>query len=399
MYIPSEKILKNYADVMVKFALNGWKWIKKWEVVMLQVREPAKPLLKQLQISVLEAWWYPIIRFIPNGMDRDFYNFANDDQLVWSPKNVNLEQINTIDHLLQVIAEDDKSELEWIDSKKIMNKWKSMKYLMDARHEKEWEWKFTWTLGLYGTQSMADMAWLSLEEYRDQIIKACFLDKENPVQERQNVFDQLESTKSKLDALDIDYIHIYWPKIDLKVKIWANRKWLWWSGRNIPSFELFISPDWRWTNWYVQFDQPLFRYGQLIKDVYLEFVDWVVTKATASQNEQTLLDMIAVENANKIWEFSLTDRRVSRITKFMWETLYDENVWWEFGNTHIALGNAYKDSFTGDIKNTTKEQRIDMWYNESAVHTDIVSTSDRTAVAYLSDWSSKIIYQWWEFVL
>ena len=55
--------------------------------------------------------------------------------------------------------------------------------------------------------------------------------------------------------------------------------------------------------------------------------------------------MIAQDNADKVGEFSLTDRRHSRITKFMATTLFDENMGGEFGNTHIALGNAYKDSF------------------------------------------------------
>jgi aminopeptidase len=59
-----------------------------------------------------------------------------------------------------------------------------------------------------------------------------------------------------------------------------------------------------------------------------------------------LLEMISAENANKIGEFSLTDKRLSRITRFMADTLYDENVGGEYGNTHIAVGNAYKDSYT-----------------------------------------------------
>jgi len=36
--------------------------------------------------------------------------------------------------------------------------------------------------------------------------------------------------------------------------------------------------------------------------------------------------MIAIEDANKIGEFSMTDRRLSKITRFMAETLYDENI-------------------------------------------------------------------------
>jgi leucyl aminopeptidase (aminopeptidase T) len=41
--------------------------------------------------------------------------------------------------------------------------------------------------------------------------------------------------------------------------------------------------------------------------------------------QNILEEMIKVENADKIGEFSLTDKRISKINKFMAETLYDEN--------------------------------------------------------------------------
>ena len=60
--------------------------------------------------------------------------------------------------------------------------------------------------------------------------------------------------------------------------------------------------------------------------------------------------MIAVEGADQVGEFSLTDRRLSRITKFMGETLFDENAGGRYGNTHIALGSAYRESYPDQIK-------------------------------------------------
>ena len=71
-------------------------------------------------------------------------------------------------------------------------------------------------------------------------------------------------------------------------------------------------------------------------------------EASADENERVLTEMIATEGADRIGEFSLTDRRFSRITRFMAQTLYDENVGGEFGNTHIALGRAYQDAYDGD---------------------------------------------------
>jgi len=132
----------------------------------------------------------------------------------------------------------------------------------------------------------------------------------------------------------------------------------------------------------------------------LQFENGVVVASSATENEDALKEMIAQENANKVGEFSLTDKRHSRITKFMATTLFDENMGGEFGNTHIALGNAYKDTFTGDMSTVTKEQWAEMGYNSCPkVHTDIVSTKNRTVTATLCDGSAKVIYKDGEFVL
>jgi aminopeptidase len=98
------------------------------------------------------------------------------------------------------------------------------------------------------------------------------------------------------------------------------------SGRNIPSFECFVSPDWRGTQGWIRFNQPLYYQSNIIKGIQLWFDNGKVVKASASENEQLLLDMIAVTDADKIGEYSLTDRRMSRITRLMGETLYDENI-------------------------------------------------------------------------
>jgi aminopeptidase len=81
-------------------------------------------------------------------------------------------------------------------------------------------------------------------------------------------------------------------------------------------------------------------------------------------------------------------------------TLFDENMGGAFGNTHIALGNAYKDTYTGDPATVSEEEWARVGYNSCPkVHTDIISTSDRTVMATLRDGSEKIIYKDGQFVL
>jgi aminopeptidase len=187
--------------------------------------------------------------------------------------------------------------------------------------------------------------------------------------------------------------------VDLRITIGEQRQWLGGRGRNIPSFETFTSPDWRGTEGWIYCNQPLYRYGNLVKGIRLGFADGRVTEASAQENEAVLTEMIATEGADRIGEFSLTDRRLSRITRFMAHTLYDENVGGTFGNTHIAVGRSYQDAYAGDPSKVPAERWEQLGFNDSTVHTDIVSTTDRTVTATLHGGGERVIYRDGEFQL
>ncbi|MDQ8185321.1 aminopeptidase [Pelagicoccus sp. SDUM812002] len=396
---PSDEILEKYADVMINFALNSGEGVKPGEVVQLRVPEVAKPFLLALRRAVLKAGAHPLVFFTPDDMAREFFELANDEQLSFFAEKFHKGTVDQIDHTVAILAETNKKELDGIDSKKIMTAQKALKPYMDWRRAKESAGNYTWTLAMWGTQQMADEVGMSLEEYWEQIIEACYLREEKPADKWKELYEELYSYKDKLDALAIEKLHVEAENTDLWVKLGDHRKWLGGSGRNIPSFELFVSPDWRGTEGRIQFTEPLYRYGALIENAYLEFKDGLVVKATATKGEKLLQEMIAVENADKVGEFSLTDRRFSRITKFMGETLYDENVGGEYGNTHIAVGSAYRDSYTGDPSSVSEGQWADMGYNNSVVHTDIVATSNRTVTAYLKDGTHAVIYRDGQFTI
>lgn len=393
MYHPAKKIIERYADVLVNFALNSGKGVKRGEVVLIQVPECAKPMLIELYSAVLKAGAHPIVQYLPDGMGRQFYELANKDQVKFFPAKHMKGRIEEIDHSIFIIADTDKHELEGIDPKMIMEKSKAFKPYMDWRNKKEGEGKFTWTLGLYGTKAAADEAGMTEQEYWKEIIKACYLNDKDPVKTWKNISKETDRVKAKLDALKIEKVRIESDKTDLTVVLGKNRKWMGGGGRNIPSFEVFISPDCRYTEGHIYFNEPLYRYGNLIKDIYLEFKGGKVVKATAKKGEKVLKQMIANKNADMIGEFSLTDSRVSKITKFMAETLFDENKGGKYGNTHIALGAAYKDSFPGDPNTVTEAQWAEMGYNDSVVHTDIVSTENRKVTAWLANGDTLVIYK------
>jgi aminopeptidase len=400
-----ESLIKKYAQVMVRYALNNGQGISKGDTVFLVGQECTKDLFMAIAKEVYTAGGNLITNYQPdnirnNSLARFLLQHGADEQINFFAKPYWQGIVDATDHILFIISEPDIHYLEEIPSSKISIMNSARAPYMKMREKKEQEGKLSWSLCLYGTQSMADEAGLSLEEYWEQIIEACYLREEDPVSRWRSVQKEIEEIKDSLDSLQIEKLHITGDDIDLQVQIGANRKWLSGGGKNIPSFEIFTSPDWRGTNGTIRFNQPLYYSGKRISDVRLKFKNGLVVSSSAMENEDALKEMIAQENADKVGEFSLTDKRHSRITKFMATTLFDENMGGAFGNTHIALGNAYKDTFTGDMSVVTDQQWADMGYNSCPkVHTDIISTSNRTVIATLPDGQEKIIYKDGQFVL
>jgi aminopeptidase len=398
-YNPSAKILDNYAQVLVNFALNSGEGVKPDEIVECFVPDVAKPLALALQNTILKAGAHPMVKILPTGFDRDFYTLANQSQLTFFPKKFFREKVDLIDHQIMIIADVDPEELSQVDPGKIILARDSKKEYRDWRTQKEAEKRFTWTLGLWGVEAKAKMVGLSYQEYWQQIINACFLDKADPIAEWKRVVKLQESIKNKLNDLKIVQVRVQGEDVDLTVKIGADRVWKGGSGRNIPSFELFTSPDWRGTEGWIKFNQPLYRYGQIIRDIYLKFERGLVVEAKAGQGNDFLQQMLKSPNADKLGEFSLTDQRMSRITHVMAETLFDENIGGPQGNTHVAIGMAYKDCFRGDAGKVSTKQWEAMGFNDSAEHTDMISTTQRTVTAVTSDGSELTIYQDGKFVI
>lgn len=392
MYQPSQKTLEKYADLLVNFALHAGKGVKKGEVVLCIVDDVAKPLLIELHKAVLKAGAHPMLRLIPTGINKDFYKYANDSQLTFFPEKYVKARCDTIDHQIGIISEVDPFELQKVDSQKIFKAMQNKKKVREWLDEKEHRGKYTWTLALYGTGAMAKEAGMSLKEYWKIIEQACYLDKKDPIAEWKKIHKEQERVMKKLNAMKIQSVHVQGRNIDLRVKIGSDRAWFGGSGRNIPSYEIFTSPDWRGTEGYIYFNQPLYRYGNRAEGIRLEFNNGKVVKVDAKKGKKLIENMLKQKNADKLGEFSLTDSRVSRITKFTANTLFDENIGGRYGNTHVAIGAAYKDCYAGDPSKPTKKQWDAMGFNDSVEHTDMMSTEDRTVTATLSDGSEKVIY-------
>ena len=399
MFTPSQKILENYAKVMIDFALGKGKGIKEKEVVYLQYDVEALPLALAVYQRILEKGAYPIIKSHEEKFQKILFNKAKDDQLKFFPKKYTKSLVETIDHRIYLIAPRDPFLLKNVDPKKIIKANKPTGTLKKWLFNKEDEGKLTWSLCLFGTEGMAKEAGLTEEEFWQEIISTCYLGSDNPIPTWKKTFQQIDYIKNKLNKLPIERLHLTSKDTNLWINLGEKRQWQGGEGCNIPSFEIFTSPDWRGVNGHIFFDFPLYRYGNLIKGIYLEFKEGKVVKTNAKENEALLKAIVSQKNADKIGEFSLTDKRFSKISRFMANTLYDENFGGKWGNTHLALGSSYHDCYTGAVKKMTKKDWEKLGFNESAEHVDIIMTGNRKVEAILKDRTKKLIYKDGIFIL
>jgi aminopeptidase len=393
-YQPSQEVLERYAVLLVDFALHEGEGVRPGETVRVVCSDQvARPLFRETCRAVWRAGAHVLADYRAGAqLERDFFELASEEQLDHFPAGFWRGLYEVLDHAVHIDAPTDPRALESVPAERIMRRRQSMAPVVRYQQEKEAAGDFSWTVGIYGTEAIAREAGLTLERYWEQIIAACFLDEPDPAARWREVNAQIQEHCAFLNALAIERLHVEAEGTDLWLTLGEQRKWIGGNGRNIPSFEVFTSPDWRGTEGEVRFTEPLYVYGQRLEGVSLKFESGRVLRASARRGQELLERMIATPGADRVGEFSLTDARLSRITHFMADTLYDENVGGPYGNAHLALGMALRHCYDGDAGTVSDRDWQRLGFNDSSVHTDIVATSDRTVTAVLADGSQRVIY-------
>ena len=266
---PAPEILDAYARVLVDFALGTGKGIARGDVVMISASEEAKPLYVAVRNAVLRSGGTVIRDYSPSGVARSALEIASIEQLSTFHRAYYRGLAETIDHRIAILSTNDPYELDGIEPKKLLAGRSTSHPWREWLARKEAQGRYTWTLGLYGTAAMAKEARMPLAAYWDEITKACFLDEPNPIKRWRETFREIARVKRRLDALAIERLHIEGEGVDLSVAVGEQRRWLGGTGRNIPSFEIFTSPDWRGTEGTISFTEPVYRDGGMMKGVRL----------------------------------------------------------------------------------------------------------------------------------
>ncbi len=221
-----------------------------------------------------------------------------------------------------------------------------------------------------------------LNDLWETIFDICLINEENPLLAWDNKMKNNHDMCTKLDNLKIKSLH-YRNSIGTDLVIELSEGAIWCGGSsiihgrepivNMPTEEVFTTPNKFKTNGIVCTSLPLIHNGVMITNIKLEFKDGRVVRYYASKGQDELRNIIEMDDEScMLGECALVDKnsKIALRKMLFYETLFDENA-----SCHIALGRGFKECLTnGD--DLTEEELESVGYNKSKNHVDMMIGSD-----------------------
>jgi len=363
-------MIHEFYEKLAKLAVNYAVEVKKGQRVAVIGPSIAEELFQAIYAEVLKAGGHPLL--IPNieGKDELLYKYGSEEQLLYVDEVITII-FKDFDCLINIYGDYNRKKLALVDPKKIAKVKSSPANLEIFKifNERSAKGELNWVIIPYPCNSMAQEAGMDLFSYSEFVKRALILDKEDPVQK----WKEIEKNQDKIvEYLNkVDKLQILGEDTDLSLSV-KGRKWINCCGHNnLPDGEVYTGPLEDSVNGHIRFTYPGIYLGKEVENVYLEFKDGKVTKATADKAEDLLQEIIAIKNADIIGEFAIgTNYDITDFTKNM---LFDEKIG---GTLHSALGMGFPE--TGST-------------NQSAIHWDILKDMTLPGSKIIAD--GKVIYE------
>lgn len=227
-----------------------------------------------------------------------------------------------------------------------------------------------WARSLFGEPDL-DRLW-------SEIAAVTRLDQADPVEEWRRHIAALRERAGLLDERRLTALRFRGPGTDLRVGLIEHARWLSAASRtswgqehvvNLPTEEVFTTPDRRLTEGSVRLTAPLYWYGSLVEGGRLRFAGGEVVEASADRGEEFLRSKLAADpGASRLGEVALVDvdSAVGRRGLLFRHGLFDENA-----SSHVAIGFGYTDPVPG-AESMRDEERLEAGINVSDIHIDLM---------------------------
>lgn len=338
--------LVKMAEVLVDYSLE----LGTGDKFVISSTDLATPLIKEIYRLALLRGAHPEVQVQLEGLSKIYFSNASDEQLQYaSPlkEKITLEY----DAFLALAADHNPKALTNVDPSRMALRQRAMAPLNQRFYERAAQGEMRWCVALFPTQSSAQEALMSLDEYAEFVMEACLLNTPNPVEAWREVHERQQRYVEFLNGIDL--VEIKAKDTDLRLRL-KGRTWENCDGKvNFPDGEVFTAPIEDSVEGEIRFSFPGIYAGKEVEDIRLTFQQGKVVKATAAKGEELLHSLLETDaGARRVGEFAIGTN--FGITKFTRNMLFDEKIG---GTIHLALGSTYPE--TGGK-------------NESGIHWDML---------------------------
>ena len=381
----NEELLDRYAELIVGFGAN----VQPDQVVAVEAALEAAPLVRRLtRLAYERGARYVDVVYFDALVKKIRIESAPEESLEWVPpwlgrRMLDLGDLDAARIVLSPFIA--PGMLEGTDPARAgRDRLPTVRELFKVVDDRS----VAWTISPFPTEKWARLVFPELDPddalaalWRD-IEHVCRLDEADPVEAWRSRIDEIWQAASRLDELGLDALRFVGPGTDLTVGLLPSSRFAKDGGTsttrtgihhvpNLPTEELFTTPDPERTQGVVASTKPLDLGGSIVEGLRMRFEGGRAVEIEADANADTLRRRVATDDgAARLGEVALVDgkSRIGRLGRTFFNTLLDENA-----ASHVALGDAY----ATPIADPADLPRI----NESEIHVDFMIGSNEVAVS------------------
>jgi aminopeptidase len=237
----------------------------------------------------------------------------------------------------------------------------------------------------------------ALERLWREIAHICRLDEADPIAAWDQRFTALARVVGELTRRRFDRVALRGPGTDLTVGLLPSSRWVTagfetvdgiFHHANVPSEEVFTTPDPERVDGVVTATKPLFVSGATVSGLTVRFQGGRAVAVDAEENAEVLRGLVARDDGGgRLGELALVDGdgRIGPLGTVFYDTLLDENA-----ASHVALGAGYQtgvDAEEDRARVNTSQIHVDFMIGSEALDvTGITADGDEVALLRGGTW-------------
>jgi aminopeptidase len=381
---PEDQRLAAYARLAVQVGLN----LQPGQTLGINALIEHAPLVRAIAREAYSAGArYVDVLYSDQHVRRAHIEQAAEDQLGFSPPWLvrRLKEFGEIGGALCAITGNPEPELYAdLDGERVGKA--RMREVAEASLELT-DGLCNWTIVAYPNEGWAKtvLGEPDVERLWDAVGQAVRLDQPDPVDAWREHIGRLQERAEALNERRFDHLRYRGPGTDLTIGLHPDSAWQAALDEsngikhvaNMPTEEVFTTPDWRRTEGTVRSTLPLQIQGNIVRDLQVRFEAGRAVEVTASSGEDVMRAHVATdEGAVRLGEVALVDGHsaVGNTGLVFYDTLFDENA-----ASHIALGASIVQAVPW-AHELSPEARVERGVNHSSIHTDFMIGSNELEV-------------------